>query len=613
MAFKPIRNVAIACAIFAGSVGQRADASPLQTQSTATESVSELAEVGPKDFPTLSELEQTGLSVDMASPAHQRAPIGIMGTAKLLFLVVAVMVWLRSLHLCSEYEDAVSQSDSTAWMQRLFWIGLVGIVAALIIPATLISIPLAFLTSFLPFWQFARWFNKKSPDTPRTVFQLFEKEPPQRRAAAQASEIELISGQSIGSSHANVVIFGKTGLSQNTVGSPRGGLGTPAFRHVIALIDHAVASRATDLHINTKATCVEIRQRIDGVLSSLGELPLDIGKGVISIFKISADVSIAERRRSQDGSFLADVNGRRLSFRISTQGTQTGEILSIRILDPARSFADFSSLGMPDQVRQNLNSQLTRSGGLILIVGNTGAGKSTTACAALQLIDSTTRNIVSIEDPIEYMLPKVEQIEVNYRTGQTFELALRSVLRMDADVIFIGEIRDEETAKIAAQAAQTGQLVVATMHANDSIAGAIRLSEMVYHSHGVANSLNAVLAQTLVRKLCPDCRESYNLDPAALEAVGLQGFEGPLYRSSDPGESECTGCGGRGFLTRTGLFELTEFTPAIRDLLIERLAASSMRTIAKENGMTPLREEGLRLVREGVISLGEFHRVLGSN
>lgn len=380
----------------------------------------------------------------------------------------------------------------------------------------------------------------------------------------------------------------------------------------MGLIGDAVANRATDLHINTKENEIIVRQRIDGALSPLAVLPPDLGNSVINVFKVMADLNIADRRRSQDGSFRIDVNERRLSLRVSSQGTQSGEKLSIRLLDPAKSFSELSALGMTAILQERLTSVLRRTNGLILVAGATGAGKSTTACACLQTIDGEDRNILSIEDPIEYQIPSVDQIEVNYRAGQTFESALRSVLRQDADVIFIGEIRDHETAKTACQAAMTGQLVVATVHAGDAVSGAMRLTELGVDLHSVTHSLRAVLAQKLVRRLCVECRESYTPDPESPLHPGMTDFEGVLYRSPDISANQCVKCDGRGFLTRTGVFELLEVTAKIRDLLGEQREEAAVAELAEANGMTTLIDDGLRLVREGVISLEEFNRIFDS-
>ncbi|HBE70101.1 MAG TPA: type II/IV secretion system protein, partial [Planctomycetaceae bacterium] len=383
-----------------------------------------------------------------------------------------------------------------------------------------------------------------------------------------------------------------------------------AFQYVLSTISKAVASNATDLHINTRTKTVEIKQRIDGTLAPLAELPISLGASVINIFKIMSELSIADKRRSQDGSFLADVGDRRLSFRVSTQATQTGEKLSIRILDPSSIFADLSSLGMPEQVRERCQRQLTQKHGLILFVGATGAGKSTTACAALQRIDTTIKNIVSIEDPIEYQIPNVDQVEVNLKAGQTFETALRSILRLDADVVFIGEIRDAETAKIAVQAAQTGQLVLATMHATDSVGGFQRLSDLVGDPTAVASTVRAIVAQTLVRKLCPTCKIEYNADDEIAGEVGVTP-EASLYRSNTELVLKCPVCEGRRFMRRTAVYEITEATPEIRELVRNRASLADLTEAAKQNGLVPIREQAALLVRDGIISMNELNRVLG--
>ena len=360
--------------------------------------------------------------------------------------------------------------------------------------------------------------------------------------------------------------------------------------------------------MSTKDTEVTIRLRIDGELVSLDPLPIVLGKSVINVFKVLCDLNIADKRRSQDGSFRAEVDGRRLSFRVSAQGTNTGEKLSIRILDPAHNFSTFSALGMTEPIQDRLTAALNRKNGLILFVGATGAGKSTTAYAALRTFDAGERNIVTIEDPIEYSIPSIDQIEVNTRAGQTFQSGLRSLLRQDADIVLIGEIRDAETARIACQAATTGQLVLATLHANDSVSATFRMLDLGSDRHSVSASLRAVVTQQLIRKLCPNCWIAYTPDEELRKNLALGDFQGELFRSPDPLENTCVNCNGRGFLRRTGIFELLEVTQPIRDLIRDNAGASEITSAARSNGMTTLRDDGVRLVREGIISVQDFFR-----
>lgn len=533
---------------------------------------------------------------------------------KVSCIAIAILIWLRALSICYTYEES-DATTSGAWTWRLFAVGLAGIFIALVLPAYLPGACVLVAAIVVPFYQFTRWQKQYSaaPADPIRWNAFFSNQPKLKQPTIFSLQDEFSLNGAVTTTGAVVQLIGKSPQAiANNYGFSRGAQTSASFQQVLALIDHAVSCHATDLHITTKSDHIELRHRIDGALISLGQLPLTLGLAVINVFKVMCDMNIADRRRSQDGSFLADVNQRRLSFRVSAQGTQTGEKLSIRILDPSTTFSDLSSLGMPEALRQRFTAQLNRTHGLILIVGTTGAGKSTTANAALQSIDPDTHNIVSIEDPIEYQIPNVDQIEVNYRAGQTFQSALRSVLRLDADVILLGEIRDEESARIACQASQTGQLVIATMHANDSVSAALRLVELGQDIQSVTSSLRAVLAQTLVRKLCPQCRISYTPESDELEQVGLSGYAEPIYRSPTASETPCSFCDGRGFLRRTGVYELTEITAPIADLLHQRAPLATLTEAARRNGMTLLREEGLRLVRDGTISTAEMFRIFGS-
>jgi general secretion pathway protein E len=623
MQFESWRQTAVALAfLLAVVVSNTSAASPqsdtIPPAAAAASAATPTASPPPENqsgFPRLQDLNSSVLPATYDSPVGWKFSHWQFAMAKLCVIVAAILLWLKGLQLCVSADDE-DDFQAAATTRTLFRMGFAGIIIALILPAYVPAACILLATSIAPYFRYMRL--RKHVGSPGAVPAHGEQpvfEAVDRKQAARTTEVQLLDGKVIGSSNATIKLIGKSPLAQQTnLGISAGSHNAPAFQYALALIDDAIRSRATDLHINTKLNHIEIRHRIDGSLYSLGELPLDVGLAVINVFKVMCDLNIADRRRSQDGSFLADVNGRRLSFRVSSQGTQTGEILSIRVLDPRKIFSDFGALGMSPPIQEHFARQLQESHGLILIVGAAGAGKSTTACAALQTISSSSRNIVSIEDPIEYQIPSVDQIEVNYRASQTFASALRSVLRLDADVIFIGEIRDEETARIACEAAQTGQLVLATMHASDAISGALRLARLGADPQGVASSLRAVLSQTLVRKLCTDCRTPATLDAATRERLGItDDFEGQVYTSPDPAAVECHACDGHGFFRRTGVYELLEMTPDIRDLIGRQATTSAVAVVARKNEMTTLREGALQLVREGIISLDELNQAIGTS
>lgn len=537
------------------------------------------------------------------------------GLVKLALTVACVFWWLHCLKVSSSVSDsrvsAKEQLDSrTNWTTRLFICGLAGICFAVILPSTAISAGVMIVATGVPYTLFVNAQNRlQDSSAPRLSY--FPRVPKQTSSPVVFDEVKASLDGDSPPLNTSIRFIGKSSSTgQSHFGLSRSVEDSQAFQYVLAMIAKAVASCATDLHINSRTHHVEVRQRVDGTLEPLPDLPRENGLAVINILKVVSELSIADRKKSQDGSFQVEVDGRQLSFRVSSQGTQSGEKLSIRILDPSKSSTRLRALGMPIAIEESIERQLQNRHGLVLFVGATGAGKSTTACAALQMIDSSRKNIVSIEDPVEYQIPSIDQIEVNLKAGQTFQSALRSVLRLDADVIFVGEIRDAETAKIALQAAQAGQLVLATMHATDSVGGFQRLSDLTGDPTGVASAVRAIVAQTLVRKLCPTCRTEYSPDAHTATTVGSDSNES-LYRSSTELVLHCPTCDGRRFVRRTGVYELTEVTSEMRGLIRDEVSQSELSAAAQRGGMIPLRDHAATLVREGVISLNELNRVLG--
>ncbi|MGE3315343.1 MAG: GspE/PulE family protein [Planctomycetaceae bacterium] len=380
------------------------------------------------------------------------------------------------------------------------------------------------------------------------------------------------------------------------------------------LVYDAILRRSTDIHLEPKDGELAVRLRIDGVMYPTEPFDTAVGDAVINIFKVLCAMDITEKRRSQDGSFSAELDDREIDFRVATQGTRHGEKMSLRILDQANSVNSMNGLGLRKQLQEQIRSVIHQPHGLFLSCGPTGAGKSTTLYAALSDIDSYQRNIITVEDPIEYKMPNVNQIEVNTKAGQTFANSLRSILRQDPDVLMIGEIRDAETATIACQAANTGHMVFSTVHANDTITALYRLIELGVEPFMIANSVSAILGQRLVRRLCNECRESYKPSRELLTSLGIpveriDQFFRPPTQQAEPGET-CANCGGLGYMGRIGIFELLVITDEIRDLIRENAPASKVKGAARKNGMLYMREEGLRLLAKGVTSIDELQRVV---
>jgi general secretion pathway protein E len=373
------------------------------------------------------------------------------------------------------------------------------------------------------------------------------------------------------------------------------------------LVYDAIMRRATDVHLEPREDEFAVRYRIDGVMYPAEPFDRAMGEGIINIFKVLGTMDITERRKSQDGSFKAILEKRKIDFRVASQGTREGEKLSMRILDQSQSVSKLVQLGMRRQMQEQITSLIHQPHGMFLSCGPTGAGKSTTLYALLSEIDSLQQNIITVEDPIEYTISNVQQIEVNVKGGNTFANALRSILRQDPDVIMVGEIRDEETAKIAVQAANTGHMVFSTVHANDTISALYRMLDLKVEPFLMASALTAVLGQRLVRRLCDDCKQPYQPKPELLKKLGLPSEKiDSFYRPPDEEGANCPSCGGLGYKGRLGVFELLVLNERLKDMLRENAQLSAVRSEARKNGMLYMHEEGLRLVVKGSTSLAEL-------
>eukprot|EP00913_Durusdinium_trenchii_P008959 g8425.t1 len=377
------------------------------------------------------------------------------------------------------------------------------------------------------------------------------------------------------------------------------------------LVYDAIMRRATDIHLEPKDDELSVRLRIDGVMYPTEPFDRTIGDSVCNIFKVLCAMDITQRRKAQDGSFRAKLEDREIDFRTATQGTRHGEKLSVRILDQSNSVGTLAELGFRKQLLEKLQECISLPHGLLLSCGPTGAGKSTTLYAALKGIDSYQRNIITVEDPIEYKIENVNQIEINPKAGQTFSTSLRNILRQDPDVLMIGEIRDKETADLACQAANTGHMVFSTIHANDTITALFRLLELGVEPFMAANSVTAILGQRLLRRLCRDCREAYRPSNKMLEEAGLPPDKvDKLYRPPSNPQSICSTCGGLGYRGRTGVFEFLDITERLRELIRDKANMTEIRTEARNHGMLYMQEEGLRLVALGTTSMDELVRVV---
>ena len=552
------------------------------------------------------------------APYTTSQPAPALPVGKLIVVIAGWLLWLRILRLCRE-ECRDYELDGRRHLPVLFSAGLVGMLIVLFLPAYLLAAVLVLTGLGVMFERFRRWRNRTVPASIPALnwSALLVRHSSFYRPSRRAEGSRSPAGQRNGApadmddeAVPDVVLLGTSLTTRDhddRLGDhARNSLG---FRSALRLVEQSVTRRATDLHLHPTDGAITVRMRIDGELREVEKLDFDNGLSVINVIKILADMNIADRRRSQDGSFRADVQGRRLSFRVSSQGVHTGEKISIRILDPAQHLATFWTLGLPQPEYEKLSVVLQRSQGMVLFAGATGAGKSTSAYAAIRTLDAKSRNIVTVEDPIEYQIPDVDQIEVNIKAGQTFQSALRSLLRHDTDVVLIGEIRDEETAQIACQAATTGQLVISTLHANDTVTGLFRLNELDVEPYITASAVRSVMSQQLVRLLCPQCRVAHKPSEQIRESIGLSAADAAtVFRAMDPSVNSCLTCNGRGYLGRIGVFEYLEVTPEIRQMIREKADGSAIRRVALEQGMTPMWDNGLRLVKQGIVSIEELQR-----
>ncbi len=379
---------------------------------------------------------------------------------------------------------------------------------------------------------------------------------------------------------------------------------TPVVKFVTTVITQAVHEGASDIHIEPDADLLRVRHRVDGILQEVTTAPKGLQGGVLSRVKIMADLDISERRVPQDGRIQMKVGERDIDLRVSTLPTIYGEKVVLRILDKRQGIVKLPELGFAPSTFEIVKRLVTRPFGLFLATGPTGSGKTTTLCAALNTINTMARNIVTIEDPVEYQLKVINQVQVNLKAGVTFATGLRSILRQDPDVIMVGEIRDRETATIAIQAALTGHLVFSTLHTNDAPSAVARLIDIGVEPYLIASSLIGVVAQRLVRKICPTCRK-----PATVPADVFQGItpEGDAF--SPAKGAGCSGCRNTGYSGRTGVFELLTVTDALRDLVVNRAPATLLRSAALQAGFVPLRQAGLAKAAAGVTTLEEVYRV----
>jgi general secretion pathway protein E len=378
----------------------------------------------------------------------------------------------------------------------------------------------------------------------------------------------------------------------------------PVIQLVNSLLFEAVRNQASDIHIQPRENYVSVRMRIDGILFDVNSLPRHIQEEVVTRVKVLGRMNIAEKRLPQDGRATVQVGQRTIDLRIASMPTSHGERVVIRLLDKSARLYTLEELGMDSSTLCRFRSSIRQEHGLVLVTGPTGSGKSTTLYASLQELDTTERNAVTLEDPIEYELEGISQTQINTRKGMTFASGLRSVLRQDPDIIMLGEIRDQETAVMAIQSSLTGHMVFSTLHTNDAPSAVTRLLDLGIEPFLASSSLLAILAQRLVRRICPECRVEFAPSEPEKSSIGVPQEVEAVFRGRG-----CERCRGTGYRGRFGVFELLTISSRVQQLITRHATAAEIRQVAIEEGMRPMRQDGIEKVIMGQTTIEEVARV----
>ncbi len=407
--------------------------------------------------------------------------------------------------------------------------------------------------------------------------------------------IKSIDAKGLGLDDANIEAVRLQGIAEEA----------PVIKLVNLIIMQAIREGASDIHIEPEEDILRTRFRIDGVLSEAATTPKDLQSAIVSRIKIMSELDIAERRIPQDGRFQIKVENRDIDLRVSTFPTVHGENVVMRILDTSSVLFGIEQLGFSAEMLRQFEEIIRKPYGIVLVTGPTGSGKTTTLYASLNTINTIDKNIITVEDPVEYRLKLIRQCQINPKAGLTFATGLRSILRQDPDVIMVGEIRDLETAEIAIQSALTGHLVFSTLHTNDAASTVTRLMDMGVEPFLISSSLTGVVAQRLVRTICDDCKTSYKPPAKALKQLGMEETQDVTFYKGEG----CKKCHNSGYKGRIGLIELLHLNEALRELIVAKASADAIKKTAIEAGMKTMREDGFKKVLNGVTTIEEVLRV----
>jgi general secretion pathway protein E len=532
---------------------------------------------------------------------------------KFVPVVVIYILWAWTTDWVEHDTKDLNNLRFGVWNSVVFFSGALGLVLALAIPIYFLGLGLLLLAYFIPLFTYVYARNQTVPDDQKVLTPYHFGE--LANDILHKLGMKPMFNRDVGTvdrAGPPITFIGKTqGSTKEDPSRVRQAEESRSFMGAKELVYDAVLRRATDIHLEPTTEQLSVRYRIDGILHAAEPFDRPTGDAVVNVFKVLSAMDISEKRKPQDGSFGAKLQGRDLDFRVATSGSKAGEKLVMRILDNSAGITKMEDLGMRPKLVEQVRGLVTQPHGMFLCCGPTGAGKSTTLYASLREIDRYQKNIITVEDPIEYHLDNITQMEVNTKAGQTFAAALRSILRQDPDVIMIGEIRDQETASIACQAANTGHMVFSTVHSNDAVTALFRLLDLGVEPFMIASALSGVMGQRLVRILCDVCKEPYKPKPEFLKKANLPVEKVDVfYRRPENPEQVCQQCGGTGYFGRTGIYELLVLTETMKDMIRENPSINKIKAEARKNGMIYLQEDGLRQVIQGRTSIEELLRVV---
>ena len=547
------------------------------------------------------------------SAAIQRGPGLYLNLFKFIPVILIFLMWTWTTYWVDDDAKDLNNLKFELWNSIVFFTGVLGLALVWAIPVYPVGVTLLLLLYLVPLLTYIYVRNQTVPDDSKVLTPYHIGEVTNDLLAKLGVRPIFNRGDSnVDRSGPPIVFVGKSqGAMKEDPGRVHQAEESRSYMSAKELVYDAVLRRATDIHLEPTSEQLSVRYRIDGILHAAEPFDRQTGDAVVNVFKVLSALDISEKRKPQDGSFGAKLEGRELDFRVATSGSKGGEKLVMRILDSATGVARLDDSGMRPKLIAEIRSTVTQPHGMFLVCGPTGSGKTTTLYAGLREIDRFQKNIITVEDPIEYHLDNITQMEINTKSGQTFSGSLRSILRQDPDVIMIGEIRDQETATIACQAATTGHMVFSTVHANDTVTALFRLLDLGVEPFMIASALTAVLGQRLVRVLCEACKEPYKPKPEFLKKANLPSDKVDVfYRKPTEPEQVCPQCGGTGYLGRTGIFEFLVITEPMRDMIRENPSMNAIKAEARKNGMIYMQEDGLRQVIQGKTSIEELLRVV---